>query len=563
VTQLKPAEAERFLELLPILEQIQAARDHPADLIRHMKAFDERAAVEFEFNMDDQHVPWNWFDLQGEPYTGGPWGWQRGAVDFAMLHDRTIFLKARQIGVTWIFCGVGVWYALMRPGSRSLYYRQREDDAIDLVRRSWYLLQSLPEHFWGGCEVTKPTKGATPSTEIELTFPDGKISRIVGMTSAASSGHGQTGAFVLLDEFSRIDRAGEIVKAVSSVAGEDGKMVMVSTANGVSNAQTGEGNVFHRQWVQADHNKIHRAFLPWHMHPDRDQSWYDNSAETQMLLPHERAEQYPENPDEAFTFSQAHYFDGDAMHWYASHAVRQPEFKGDFTPVTPRQARFVRRDSGMTSVYQTPEKGHRYVIGADVATGQGLDFSAAFVIDLENMAICAEFNGKLDSDQFEYQLYYLGLWFNTARVAIEDAGGYGNPVIVGMRDGTQGRPHYPAMYKHRSWVRPDMPVTPRYGFPMTRQTRPQVLEHMEGCLRERALPWITPGLMSEITTFIRYNPNKPEQGGAWPRAQEGCNDDRVMSCAIALELYRERGDHPLKPKRKAVSMYRDRFKKAA
>ena len=557
-TTLDPEQAKLLIGQLDQVTLYQEALAHPAGLLRHMRCFDERKGEAFAFNMDDPE-PWRWTHANTH-YHGQPWGWQRPMLDFAMRNRRTIYLKARQIGVTWVFCGLGVWHALMHPGKRVLYYRQREEDAIDLVRRSWFQFNSLPAIFKEGVEVTKPSRGSHPHGEIELTFPDGRQSRIVGMTSASSSGHGSTGGFVLLDEFSRIDRADSIMTAVSSVVGDqDGQMVIVSTANGVSNETTGEGNVFHRLWVTAEDTGLGTFFLPWHLHPDRDQHWFDNSPEVQMLLPHQRAEQYPDNPQEAFTFSQAHYFDGESMHWYNEEGIREPEIVGDFRLITPTKARFLKRDSGMTDVYEQPKPGHKYAIGADVATGKGQDYSSAFVIDLDELRICAEFHGKLPTDVYAEQLFFLGQWYNWARLAIEDSGGYGNGVIVSLKDGVQGRPHYPALYRFRKAHRPDQVQMAEYGFPLTRSTRPRILENMAALLRERELPFITPGLANEMITFIRFNPNKPSAGGVWPRAQEGANDDRIMSMAISLELFRDRGEHPLKPKRAYQSFYSDRF----
>jgi hypothetical protein len=72
---------------------------------------------------------------------------------------------------------------------------------------------------------------------------------------------------------------------------------------------------------------------------------------------------------------------------------------------------------------------------------------------------------------------------------------------------------------------------------MTSKTRPLVLEGLERALRERSLPHLSPELLTEMQTFV----HRPS--GTSPRAQEGCNDDRVMAAAIAVELYRQYGAH--------------------
>lgn len=498
----------------------EAERD-PKALIGRMTCWDERSGVEFRLNMSGE----------------GRWAWQRDVVDGLCGSRRLIVLKARQLGVTWIGVAYGVWGALYRPGSLSLFYRQKEDDAKELVDRARVLFSSLPPRLLNGGKL-RVSKQA-----IEVSFPDGKVSRVLAQSSADASGMGKTAFFVLLDEYAWVENAPAIMKSVSSAAGHDGTVFIVSTANGVYNELTGAGNYFHYLWTNADNLGLRRVFLPWSYHPDRDQAWYETSPEVLSLRPWERKEQYPSTPEEAFSFTDACWFDRGALYWYAANAVREPLYHCCFRENDVGRAR-LDKTGGMIAVFEEPKPDRRYVMGCDVATGAGLDFSTAYVCDLETMELCAEFHGKLDTDQFAEQLHYLGRWYNTALIGVEDAGGFGNAVIISLRDGRDGRPPYPNMYRHRQFARPDMLQHKAFGFPMTKATRPSVLEHLEECVRERQLPWLTNRLISEMRTFVRYDPRTGKTpSGTWPRAQEGSNDDAVMAAAITLELYRQRGHY--------------------
>jgi hypothetical protein len=217
---------------------------------------------------------------------------------------------------------------LCKPGSLSLVYRQKEEEAVENVRRCWALFESLPRHLRFDVEILTPQRGALPSTEIKFRFPDGSVSRIVAMSSASASGHGKTAAVVLLDEFSRIDRASDIMKAVQPAAGSKGKILIISTANGRSNPETGDGNVFHWLWENADASGFSKRFLPWSLHPDRDADWYAHDPEVRGLKQHERAEQYPANEREAFTLTNRVYFEADDLDWYSQNATREPLYGG-------------------------------------------------------------------------------------------------------------------------------------------------------------------------------------------------------------------------------------------
>ena len=538
------------VRVLEIEEEVARAKADPAYLMSFMSAPDERTGETFTF----QHL------RSEKAAKKHPWGWQRDFFLWLYNEFRTITLKARQLGVTWIGCGACVVDALRLPGSLCLIYRQKEEEAVENVRRCWSLFESLPAHLRMDVEVLTPARGALPSTEIKLRFPDGKISRIVAMTSASASGHGKTARRVLLDEHSRIERAAEIMKAVQPAAGSKGHISIISTANGVSNEETGEGNQFHWLWVNADEAGFDKRFLPWSLHPDRDQEWYDHDPEVRGLKPHERAEQYPANEDEAFTLTKRLFFSPDDLIWYAKHRVREHLYRADF--VNPKdqkslatgpqavlhkwQGRFEARTSGRVSaatgairVYAEPVTGRSYAIAADVATGDGLDYCVAYVIDLTDASLVAELRQRYGGDVYAAQLHYLGRRFNTAKIAVETQGGYGDSVIAALRDRTAGRPPYPNIYRHRLDSQAAKPEQKRFGWPTNTATRPKILNQLERHMRERTLPWVTHRLLAEMRTFIEDDKHRPS-----PRAQSGSHDDCVIAASIALEMFRQFGDFP-------------------
>jgi hypothetical protein len=141
-------------------------------------------------------------------------------------------------------------------------------------------------------------------------------------------------------------------------------------------------------------------------------------------------------------------------------------------------------------------------------------------------------------------------------------GGYGEPVIISLRDGRKGRPHYPKLYRHTIADRSDAHQLANYGFPINAKTRPQLINQMEQAIRERLLPGLSAELAMECRTFVRQK-TLPS-----PRAMDGNNDDRVMACALALEMYRQYGTHerrhrPTKRKAKFHSYPWQRRRRAA
>jgi hypothetical protein len=233
------------------------------------------------------------------------------------------------------------------------------------------------------------------------------------------------------------------------------------------------------------------------------------------------------------------YFDTEALSTYE---VGKPLYRFDFDAVGP-EAKIRKRDTGRIRVYEEPDSEASYAIGADVATGRGQDFSAAYVTRLDRPELVCEFRGKLDPDLFAEQLHFLGRWYGTAWIAVETGGGFGEAVIVPLRDGRGARPAYPKLYRHVLSSRPDLPTAKPFGYPMNTKTRPLVLSQLEKHIREKTLPFLPQTLFDECHTFVHAD-TLPS-----PRAQDGCRDDAVFAAAIALEMYRLRGEHPERTER--------------
>lgn len=573
------AEARRVLARR-VLEQRRAKADL-AYLISHMRGVDQRDGTEFTFEHVAEPLESDEVSFEGNKLVARDrsWRWQRWVIDCLLEELRVIFLKGRQIGVTWIVLAVDVAEAVTMPGTTSLLFRQREDEAVDNAVRWFTLFQSLPEHLRFGAQVIRPDLARTdrPGTAgVALRFPDGKISEVIPMSSAASSGHGRSVRRVVMDESAYIEKLSAIRAAVEPAAGR-AKINLVSTANGRSNPETGEGNEHHRLWVAADQVGYKRVFLPYDVHPGRDEEWYSSASEVQSLKLYQRQAQFPRDEHEAFALSERTFFEADDLAAYGK-LVREPLFRADFVeaddktrlvkgakarlrewepsaaPVDPNSP------AGMIRVYEKPVPGCRYAIGADPATGRGADYSAAYVINLSSQALAVEFHGRLDEDLFAAQLHYLGRMYGRdvpadpkdpgtvpgfAKLAVENAGGYGNAVTAALRDRTAGRPAYGNLYRHLLDNRSDRPQAKPYGFPMNVATRPKAIGQLDQAIRQRTLPWVTNQLLHEMEDFIEY------PHGTSPRAREGSHDDLVMACAIALEMYRLYGHHPSKVRPKA------------
>lgn len=524
---------------------LQRARckDNPHLFIHHVRCVDAKSGDEFEFQLLTPEEA----EEFGVEHRGDGWFWQREILDWWIDGKRCLVLKARQLGVTWLSAAYALWHLVFLPGTNVLIFSIGEEEAADVIRRIWTMFRSLPDWLTEHLEILYPKGAGLPSEKIVVRHMNGRESIIQAMPATKKAGHSKTAALVILDEASRQDYAADIYKAVIPVMADGGRLIGISTANGMSGGEAGKGNFFHYWWMNAEAMRTSKRFLRWDLHPDRDERWYREEAES--LPTKDRAEQYPNDEDEAFILTGTPYFDRPGLAWYRKNATLDPIARGVFvevvTPYEFRKAYFKQvhgeLDEAWVNVYREPRAGGAYAIGVDAATGYGDDYTSGDVIDLHTQEIVATFHGKIDSDIAAQQLHYLGKWYNNARIAVERGGGYGDIIITSLRDGKEGRPPYPSMYIHRDWISRKRGEQASYGFPITGASRGTLAQGVEKAIRRHDLPGLPRSHFQELITFV-HAASKPT-----PRAQDGCNDDRVMSLALALEMFRQYGRKQSKP----------------
>ena len=65
-------------------------------------------------------------------------------LDIVLANQRVITLKARQVGVSWLFAGYSLWRAQFHDGANVLMLSKREDESRSLLDKSFYIYQNLP-----------------------------------------------------------------------------------------------------------------------------------------------------------------------------------------------------------------------------------------------------------------------------------------------------------------------------------------------------------------------------------------------------------------------------------
>jgi subtilisin family serine protease len=182
--------------------------------------------------------------------------------------------------------------------------------------------------------------------------------------------------------------------------------------------------------------------------------------------------------------------------------------------------------------WEYPNYNQAYMVVADVARGDGADYSTAQVIDIANSTQVAEYKGKLDTKDFGNFLVSLATDYNEALLVIENAN-IGWAVIQQVID--RGYKNLFYMSKDLKYVDVAHQMSNKFraeergmvaGFSTTSKTRPLIISKLDDYLREKSFTVRSNRLIDELFTFI-WNGNRAE-------AMRGYNDDLVMSLSIGL-----------------------------
>ena len=170
-------------------------------------------------------------------------------------------------------------------------------------------------------------------------------------------------------------------------------VLLLSTPNGV-------GNWFHKTYTEAEENKndFHTIKLPWDVHPDRDQEWFEK--ETRNMSRREIAQELECN----FNASGETVIHGDDLKVILENSH------------DPIQRLVLIEIIGFGS----PTSKNHILVVADVARGDGSDFSVAHVFETTTMTQVAEYQGKITPDMFAPLLYSMGSEYNNALLIVEN-----------------------------------------------------------------------------------------------------------------------------------------------
>ena len=181
--------------------------------------------------------------------------------------------KSRDMGATWVFCALSVWYFIFVPGvkigwgSRKAELVDRIGDPDTIFEKLRMIIRQLPPIF-----LPEAWDARKHMSHMRIFHPDGS-SFIMG-EGGDEIGRGGRTTFYFVDEHASLVRP-EL--AEGGLTSNTNTRIYLSTVKGT-------GNLFHRkrmagiEWcgVIMDREKTQVLVLPWQLHPLRDRAWYED-----------------------------------------------------------------------------------------------------------------------------------------------------------------------------------------------------------------------------------------------------------------------------------------------
>jgi hypothetical protein len=415
-----------------------------------------------------------------------------------------IVLKSRQMGISTLVAGHALHSMIFNHDYKILVIATKQDVAKNLVQKVQLMWEFLPAFLKQGLNIVNNNK-------LSISFTNG--SEIKAVASSPDAARSEALSLLILDEAAFIPDIEEIWASSQMTLATGGSCIMLSTPNGAS-------GLFHKTWQEASEGTVTEGLekfvpilLPWSLHPDRDQTWRDQQD---ILLGKRLASQ---ECDADFLSSGHTVIESEILDWYESNQVCDPVEK--------------RGIGGDLWVWKYADYTRSYIVCADPARGDGEDYSAFHIIDVETVEQVAEFKGKIDTQMFGNLLVSIATEYNNALLIIDNRN-IGWSTIQVVIDSGYKNLYY--SFKNDPYLDENIHLRKAYdlkqkedmvpGYSITVKSRPILISKLSMYFSEKSPIIKSRRFMNELRVFI-WNDGKAQ-------ARKGYNDDLVMSFSMGL-----------------------------
>jgi len=460
-----------------------------------------------------------WAKEGGDPVDWKLWEPQKKTVRKFARNRKTVILKARQYGLSWIAVAEALWMCMFKDNFHVYITSIGIKEVQEQFTRIKFIYDNLPEWMQKRATMGGRSGGRTRRDNYDIIeFSNG--SAIHAISGRKSAGHGAAPGLYIMDEMSRKENDYETWRAIKPSIGPKTIVRIISTSNG-------RNNLYYDIWKGAEtkKNSFTPVFLKASEHPLYTKEFL---AQAKKDFAHDVTgyyQAYPETPREAFMSSDRSVFNNDIIDHMLEYVHAKniiPKRQGYFN----MDGSITEDENGFLKIFEEPIPGHRYTIGVDVAEGlTKSDYSVAQVLDATTNRLVAQLRAKIAPEDYVLPISQLGRYYRNAWLVVES-----NASADYILETLKG--DYNMLYCRQ--VRDNIYDKPtlKPGFRTTVATKPRIITHLREAIAKQENPLFIPDQqtlieMSEYEEDSRGRLNAPKR--------EGSYDDCVMALALALE----------------------------
>ena len=401
-----------------------------------------------------------------------------------------VILKARQLGISTITAAYIVWLMLFYRDKNVLVIATKFQTAANLVKKVKNVMQNVPA--W--------LRIADIKIDNRTSFILTNGSEVKAASTTGDAGRSEALSLLVIDEAAHVDGLEDLWTGLYPTLSTGGRCIALSPPNGV-------GNWFHKTYIEAEQsiNDFHPINLRWDVHPERDQEWFEK--ETRNMS----ARQIAQELECSFNASGETVIHSDDLDILIT-KTSEPKYRTGF-------------DRNLW-IWEQYDSSCSYLLAADVARGDGADYSVFHILNVESMEIVAEYQGKPNLEQFASLLDSTGKEYGNCLLVVEN-----NSLGIAILEKLQER-EYPNIYfsikgthEYIEQFKAESISNSVPGFTTSSKTRPLIVAKLEEFVRNKLITIHSNRTINEFKTFIWSN-NRAQ-------AMRSYHDDLIMALAIA------------------------------
>ena len=433
-----------------------------------------------------------------------------------------ILNKSRQTGGSYITQCICAWLVLLfdnyiigvvsRSGSESSSYNKKVLDILD----------NIPQDFMRPHESLDYEERNAQSFKLKKTGST-LVSQAVSPSNPEGILRGNSISLLLIDEAAFISNIQTAFTAlipstsISQKVAQENNIpygtFIISTPNGTR----GRGEWYFRKWMDAKTGKsVYKANAIYWRDIGLSDQWYKEQCDAFNNDPKIIAQEL----EMQFISSEGSYWDADVQ----TKLNELINMEGEY-PAT-KEIKYV--DGGVLYIYKPDyDRTNFCMIGIDVASASGGDYSTIQIIDFVTCEQVAEYVGKLEPLTFARFVKTVAVMFSNNLIIVENSGGFGITVLNFLADEPENFNIFGETRKLGAMniLKIGKPsLVP--GLSTNSKSRPLIIEAMYNHVRENYNTVYSKRLASELMTLVNKNGKI--------QADDGYNDDLVMAYAFCF-----------------------------